>query len=54
MPEKERVLVERLIAGMQAVIEALSPKDSQRVIYAIRAVDQQIAEQIEAPPNKTN
>ena len=36
---KELVLVERLIAGMQAVIDELSAADRRRAIDAVRAVD---------------
>jgi hypothetical protein len=51
---KEQVFVERLIAGMRAVIDELSPEDRQRAIDAIRAVDRDIARRLETPPNKTH
>jgi len=43
MATEEQVLIERLIAGMRAVIDELSPKDRQRAIDAIRAVDRESA-----------
>jgi len=49
----EQVLIERLIAGMRAVIDELSQKDRERAIAAIRAVDQEIAQRLETPPNTT-
>ena len=54
MATEEQVLIERLIAGMRAVIDELSPKDRQRAIDAIRAVDREIAQRLEAPSNKTH
>jgi hypothetical protein len=50
----ERVLIERLIAGMAAVIDELPPDERQRVIEAIRAVDWEIANRLESPANKTH
>jgi hypothetical protein len=50
----ERVLIERLIAGMRAVIDELPRDERQCVIEAIRAVDREIANWLESPPNKTH
>jgi hypothetical protein len=47
---KEQVFVERLIAGMRAVIDELSPEDRQRAIDAIRAVDRDIARRLGTRP----
>ena len=51
MATAEQVL---LIAGMRAVIDELSQKDRERAIAAIRAVDQDIGQRLETPPNKTH
>jgi hypothetical protein len=54
MATEEQVLIERLIAGMRAVTDELPPKDRRRAIDAIRAVDREIAQRLEAPSNKTH
>jgi hypothetical protein len=55
MPARnEWVLIERLIAGMAAVIDELPPDERQRAIEAIRAVDREIANRLESPPDKTH
>jgi hypothetical protein len=54
MGTEEQVLIERLVAGMRTVIDELSPDDRQRAIATIRAVDRDIAQRLETPPNKTH
>ena len=51
---KEQVFVERLFAAMRALIHELPREDRQRAIDAIRAVDREIAQRLEAPSNKTH
>jgi hypothetical protein len=54
MAAEEQVLIERLIAGMRPIINELSPEDRRRAIAAIRTVDRDIAQRLEAPPNKAH
>jgi hypothetical protein len=49
--KEEQVLIERLIAGMRAIID-VSPAERRHAIAAIRSVDREIADRLEAPPTR--